>query len=37
MQKVLGTIFKSIIENEKEDLDLKERASYYYKSLKTRP
>jgi AP-4 complex subunit beta-1 len=37
MQKVLGKVFKSIIENESEDIDLKDRASFYYKSLLQTP
>jgi AP-4 complex subunit beta-1 len=37
MQKVLGKVFQLIIENDKEDLDLKERATYYYKALSSRP
>jgi hypothetical protein len=37
MQKILGKVFKSIIENEIEDIDLKDRAVFYYKSLLHKP
>ena len=37
MQKILGKLFKLIIENEKEAVDLKDRASFYYKSLYLTP
>ena len=33
MQKILGKLFKTIIENEDEDMDLKERAVFYYRCL----
>lgn len=37
MQNILGEIFSLILESEKEDVDLKERATYYYKTLTTKP
>lgn len=37
VQKILGRIFKLILENDKEDVDLKDRAGFYYKSLYQTP
>lgn len=37
MQKILGQVFKAIIQNDREDLDLKERAVYYYKTISSKP
>jgi AP-4 complex subunit beta-1 len=37
MQRQLGRIFKLILENDKEDIDLKDRASFYYYSLQKNP
>ncbi len=33
MQKILGKLLKLIIENEDEDIDLRERAVFYYRGL----
>jgi len=33
MQKQLAKIFTLILENEREDVDLKDRAAFYYLSL----
>jgi AP-4 complex subunit beta-1 len=37
MQRQLGRLFKYILENDKEDIDLKDRASFYYHSLQKNP
>lgn len=35
MQSILGNLFVQILNNEKEDVDLKERAAFYYRLLQT--
>lgn len=35
MQPILGNLFVLILNNEKEDIDLKERAAFYYRLLQT--
>ncbi|CAD8171016.1 unnamed protein product [Paramecium octaurelia] len=37
MHQVLGKLFYAIINNENEDIDLKDRAAYYYRALKSNP
>ena len=37
MQKILGSIFESILGSENEDMDLKDRAAFYYRFLKANP
>lgn len=34
MQKILGRFIRHIISNDSEDIDLKERAAYYYQALR---
>jgi AP-4 complex subunit beta-1 len=35
MQPILGNLFFMILNNEKEDVDLKDRAAFYYRLLQT--
>ncbi|CAD8082871.1 unnamed protein product [Paramecium sonneborni] len=37
MHQVLGKLFYSIIKNENEDIDLKDRAAFYYRALHSNP
>lgn len=33
MQKALGNLFSYILSNENEDIDLKDRAAFYYRAM----
>jgi hypothetical protein len=33
MQKILAQLFESIFTNDKEDIDLKDRAAFYYRCM----
>ena len=37
MQEILGKLFYIIINNENEDVDLKDRAAFYYRALQNNP
>ncbi|CAD8088753.1 unnamed protein product [Paramecium sonneborni] len=37
MQEILGKLFYCIINNENEDIDLKDRAAFYYRALQNNP
>ncbi|CAD8087395.1 unnamed protein product [Paramecium primaurelia] len=37
MQEILGQLFYSIMNNENEDIDLKDRAAFYYRALQNNP
>jgi hypothetical protein len=37
MQSILASIFNNILGNEEEDIDLKDRAAFYYRALQTNP